>query len=113
MPNIVLDLLKLDGMVDYSVFHFHTAGTIIKSLWIINVEITMQNKTIHATFMIPAKSPSNIVLGRSFLKRNGGFINTKYGFMKFIAPINRRFFFPIKKEDPTERLGDFDILGNT
>ena len=84
----------------------------MKSLGI-DVEITLQNKKIPATFMILENSPSNLVLGRSFLKGNGGFINAKYGFMKFIAPINRIFFFPIKKEDPTERLGDFDIFGVT
>jgi hypothetical protein len=113
MPKIVFDLLKIDGMVDYPVFHFHADGTIIKSVGIINVEITMQNKNIPTTFMILTKSPSNIVLGRSFLKSNGGFINAKYGFMKFVAPINRKFFFPIKKEDPTERVEDFNIFGNT
>ena len=99
MPKVVFDLLKIDGMVDYPVFHFHADGTIIKCVGMINVEITMQNKNIPTTFMILTKSPSNIVLGRSFLKSNGGFINAKYGFMKFVSPINRRFFFPIKKED--------------
>ena len=84
-------------MVDYPVFHFHTNGTIMKSLGIIDIEITLQNKKIPATFMILENSPSNLVLERFFLKNNWGFINATYGFMKFIAPINRRFFFPIKK----------------
>ena len=34
MPKIVYNLLKLDGMVDYPVFHFHANGTIMKSLGI-------------------------------------------------------------------------------
>ena len=114
MPKIVYDLLKYDNMVSYPVFHFHADGTIIKSIGIINdVKVTIQNKTVPVNFMILAKSPGNIVLGRPFLKNNGVFINAKYGFMKFNTPINRRFFFPIKKDDPTERLGDFNVFGNT
>ena len=114
MPKMVYDLLKYDNMVSYPVFHFHADGTIIKSIGIINdVKVTIQNKTVPVNFMILAKSPGNIVLGRSFLKNNGVFINAKYGFMKFNTPINRRFFFPIKKDDPTERLGDFNVFGNT
>ena len=80
MPKIVFDLLKLDGMVDYPVFHFHTNGTIMKSLGIID--------------------RSNLDFERSFLKSNGGFINAKYGFMKFIAPINRRFSSQPRKRIP-------------
>ena len=113
-PKMVYDLLNYDNMVNYPVFHFHDDGTIAKSIGIINdVKITIQNKTVPVNFMILAKSPDNIVLGRSFLKSNGGFINAKYGFMKFNTPINRRFFFPIKKDDPTERLGNFNVFANT
>ena len=101
-------------MVDYPVFYFHSDGTIVKSMGIINdVEVTIQDKVVPINFMVLAKSPNNIVLGRSFLKSNGGFINARYGFLKFNAPINRRFFFPIKKDDPAERMGDFDIFDNT
>ena len=71
MPKMIYDLLKYDNLVGYPVFHFHADGTIIKGIKIINdVKITIQNKTVPVNFMILAKSPTNIVLGRSFLKNN-------------------------------------------
>ena len=42
MPKMVYDLLKLNNMVDYPVFHFHSGATIVKSMGIINdVEVTI------------------------------------------------------------------------
>ena len=42
MPKMVYDLLKLNKMIDYPVFHFHADGTIVKSVGIINdVEVTI------------------------------------------------------------------------
>ena len=48
------------------------------------------------------------MLRRSFLKVVGGFINVKYGFIHFISPINRRFFFPLKKKEVLVE-GDDDL----
>ena len=74
---------------------------------VIDVQVKLRNKTVTTDFLVLESCPQeNIVLGRSFLKSAGAFINAKHSFIHFCSPTNRRFKFQIKEKYVL--MGDFD-----
>ena len=85
MPKVVFDALNFGDLFDYPFNHSHADGSTSKIMRRVNdVQVTLQNKTTMTDFLIlESKAQENIVLGRTFLKSVGAFINAKYGFIHF------------------------------
>ena len=60
----------------------------------------LKNKTTLVDFLVlESKAQANIVLGRSFLRSMGAFIDVKKGCIRFRFPIEGRFSFPLKEKE--------------
>ena len=112
MPKVVCDALNFGDLFDYPFYHSHADGSTYNIMRRVNdIQVTIENKTITTDFLIlESKAQGNKVLGRTFLKSVGGFINVKYGFIHFNSPINCWFFFPLKnREVLVEANNDIDF----
>ena len=49
--------------------------------------------------VLESKAQENIVLGRSFLRSIGGFIDVRKGLIRFRSPIKHKFSLPLKEKE--------------
>lgn len=111
MPKTIFAALNFNAMTEYPFYHPHANGSLIKILGrIVNIPVTIRNKTFPIDFVILDKPQDNIVFGRFFLKVVGGFINLKHGYIYLNVPISKRVLFLKKNnEELIERSDDMDF----
>ena len=100
MPRMVFDALNFGDLFYYPFYHAHSDGSCSNIYKRINeVQVIFHGKTTLADFaVLESKAQANIVLGRSFFRSIGGFIDVKKGFIRFRSPIKRKLFFPLKNK---------------
>ena len=100
MPRMVFDAVNFGNLFDYLFYHAHCDGSCSKIYKRINeVQVTFHSKTTLVDFaVLESKAQANIVLGRSFFRTTGGFIDVNKGLIHFRSPIKRKFYFPLKEK---------------
>ena len=101
LPRMVFDILNSGDLFDYPFYHSHADGSSSNIEKIINeVQVTFQDRTTLVDFVVlESKAQENIVLGRSFLRSIGGFIDVRKGLIRFRSPIKHKFSLPLKEKE--------------
>ena len=98
---MVFDAMNFGDLFDYPFCHSHSDGSSSKICKRVNeVLVTFKHKTTLVDFLVlELKAQANIVLGRSFLRSVGDFIDVKKGCIHFHFPIRGRLSFPLKEKE--------------
>ena len=101
MPRMVFDTMNFGDLFDYPLCHSHSDGSSSKIYKRVNeVLVTFKHKTALVDFLVlESKAQANIVLGRSFLRSVGAFIDVKKGHIRLRFLIRGRFSFPLKDKE--------------